>query len=245
MMVLRRLQIILAAVLFLLGLLILTYPDWHGSLTENRMKEEAHIFLQAQTPTAAEEDPQLPVPTETVPIEYADLLEAMQSYNARIWEEKQSGLCDPWSYEQPSFTLGDYGLEDEVFGVLSIPKLELEMPIYLGATYEHMAAGAAHLSQTSLPIGGKNTNAVIAGHRGWYGADCFLNITQLEIGDIVTITNLWDTLTYQVVSNAVIDPDNIEAVHIQPDRELITLLTCHVTVSGGKERYLVFCERTE
>lgn len=36
----------------------------------------------------------------------------------------------PWAYEQPSFKLGDYGLVDEVFGVISIPRLGLEMPIY-------------------------------------------------------------------------------------------------------------------
>ena len=167
----------------------------------------------------------------------------MVNYNNTIWAEKQSGLCDPWSYQQPSFTLGDYGLEDEVFGVVSIPKLDLEMPLYLGATYQHMADGAAHLSQTSIPIGGNNTNCVIAGHRGWKGASYFRNITELEPGDEVIVTNLWGSLTYQVTETKIIQPNDVEAIHIQEGRDMVTLLTCHPYASGGKQRFLVFCDR--
>ena len=94
-------------------------------------------------------------------IRYPELLGAMQAYNETLWFEKQAGLKDPWSYAQPSFSLSEYGLENEIFGVISIPKLDLEMPLYLGATTKHLAAGATHLSQTSLPIGGSNTNCVI------------------------------------------------------------------------------------
>ncbi len=68
------------------------------------------------------------------------------------------------------FDLAEYGIEDGIVGILSIPKMDLELPIYLGATAEHLAGGAAQLSQTSMPIGGENTNCVLAGHQGWYGA---------------------------------------------------------------------------
>ena len=153
-------------------------------------------------------------------------------------------LCDPWSYEQPSFTLGEYGLEDEVFGVISIPRLELELPIYLGATYQHMSDGAAHLTETSLPIGGENTNCVIAGHRGWYGASYFRYITELEVGDEVIITNLWEELRYTVTETKIIAPNDVKEILIQENRELLTLLTCHPYGSGGRPRYVVYCERT-
>jgi len=141
--------------------------------------------------------------------------------------------------------LADYGLESEVFAVLSIPKLNMEMPIYLGATRKHMADGAAQMSETSLPIGGNNTNSVIAGHRGWKGAAYFLYLPDLEEGDLVTITNLWEVLTYQVVDTKVIRPNDVESIHIQPNRDMITLLTCHPPATGGRERYLVYCERIE
>ena len=160
--------------------------------------------------------------------------------------ERQKGLSDPWAYENTSFDLTAYGLETDVFGVLSIPALELEMPLYLGASYDHMAAGAAHfLSQTSLPIGGDNTNCVIAGHRGWSGAPYFLHLDRLTEGDTVILTNLWETLEYTVSEIKIIEPNAVDEILIQGGRELLTLMTCHPPNSGGRFRYLVICERAK
>ena len=117
--------------------------------------------------------------------------------------------------------------------------------IYLGATELHMAAGAAHLSQTSLPIGGMDTNCVIAGHRGYNGARYFRNLDKLHVGDLVTVTNLWETLRYRVCEIRIIDPSDVDEILIQPGRELLTLLTCHPYASGGRQRYVVYCERSE
>ena len=247
----RKIVILIMLLIFAAGLGIMLYPSLQGAITDHRIVQEAHEFLEMletipTKPEAETTEPTEPTePTETEPVLYPELLNAMQSYNQQIWEEKQAGLCDPWSYEQPSFTLGDYGLEDEVFGVITIPRLQLEMPIYLGATYKHMADGAAHLSQTSLPIGGENTNCVIAGHRGWGGASYFRYITELEAGDEVIITNLWGELRYTVTETKIIDPNDVEEILIQQDRELLTLLTCHPYASGGKYRYVVYCERNQ
>lgn len=244
----RKVLILLALLVFIAGLGILLYPALQGVIMDNEMTRQAHAFLEmVETKhTIPEETHSTETePAPTAPILYPDLLEAMESYNQRIWEEKQAGLCDPWAYEQPSFTLGDFGLEDEIFGVISIPKLQLEMPIYLGATYRHMADGAAHLSQTSLPIGGMNTNCVIAGHRGWGGAAYFRYITELEPGDEVIITNLWGEMRYTVSEIKIIAPNDVKEILIQEDRELLTLLTCHPYASGGKYRYVVYCERNQ
>jgi LPXTG-site transpeptidase (sortase) family protein len=37
----------------------------------------------------------------------------------------------------------------------------------------------------------------------------------------------------------------VEKIKIQPNRDLLTLLTCHPYASGGRQRYVVYCERTE
>lgn len=233
--------IILMVLVFLAGLLCFLYPHIQGTVADTQMKHQAHQFLDRLEPVTTA-DPTEAV-TKPVEVPHAELLQAMQEYNSRIWEEKQEGLCDPWSYQQPSFTLGDYGLEDEVFGVISIPSLEVELPLYLGATYQHMADGAAHLSQTSLPIGGNNTNCVIAGHRGWGGASYFRYITELQPGDEVIIINLWGEMTYTVTDTQIIAPNEVDQILIREGRDMITLLTCHPYASGGKQRYLVFCER--
>lgn len=236
--------IILMLLAFLAGFVCLMYPHIQGAVVDARLKRHAQQFIdqiKIQPSTGPTESCESTTSLEEVP--YADLLEAMQVYNQRIWEEKQEGLCDPWSYQQPSFTLGDYGLEGEVFGVIAIPSLELELPLYLGATYQHMADGAAHLSQTSLPIGGNNTNCVIAGHRGWGGASYFRYITELQPGDEVIITNLWGDMIYTVTDIQIIAPNDVDQILIQEGRDMITLLTCHPYASGGKQRFIVFCER--
>ena len=231
--------------LFLLGAAIFFYPYINGMVVNSTLKWEAQQFVDRITNPIEEVDEVMGEETIcTAPEQpYASLREAMEVYNRTIWEEKQEGLCDPWSYQQPSFVLKEYGLADEVFGVISIPKLDLELPLFLGASEEHLSDGAAVLSQTSIPIGGINTNCVIAGHRGWYGASYFLHIDQLQPGDEIIITNLWESLHYTVAETKTIKPNDVEAIHIQKNRELLTLLTCHPPASGGKERMLVFCER--
>lgn len=238
--------IFLMVLLFLAGLTVFLYPYIQKEVVDVEMKSEAQEFVEWASEVLWEEElvpEETQESTEPKEVPYPDLLEAMQEYNERIYAEEQEGLCDPWSYQQPSFTLEEYGLDSEVFGVISIPKLDLEMPLYLGATYQHMADGAAHLSQTSIPIGGMNTNSVIAGHRGWRGASYFRYVTNLEPGDEVIITNLWGSLTYKVTSTKIIQPNDVEKIHIQEGRDMITLLTCHPYASGGKQRFLVFCDR--
>ena len=172
------------------------------------------------------------------------MLAALQAYNQRIYAEKQSALIDLESCEEPAADLTAYGIEDEIIGVLEIPAMELTMPVYLGAYDDHLAAGAAVLGNTSAPIGGANTNCVIAGHRGWKGADYFRHIDKLAVGDTVKLTNLWETLTYTVADIQIIQPHEVEKIKIQPNRDLLTLLTCHPYASGGRQRYVVYCEKT-
>ena len=239
---LKGMIVCMMILLFACGFSIFAYPYIHNYMVERDMQGQIHHFLEQVGTQLTEDNPELTDSPE-LPREYQALWDAMVSYNDAIWEEKQAGLCDPWAYQQPSFTLGEYGLEEEVFGVISIPALNLEMPLYLGATASHMAEGAAHLSQTSLPIGGRNTNCVIAGHRGWNGADYFRYITELQPGDEVMITNLWETLTYRVTDTRIILPNEVEQILIQEGRDMITLLTCHPYASGGKQRFLIFCDR--
>ena len=57
-----------------------------------------------------------------------------------------------------------------MIAALWVPRLNLDLPVYLGASTANMARGGALLGQTSMPLGGANTNTVIAAHRGYYGA---------------------------------------------------------------------------
>ena len=238
--------IALFCAIFLAGLTIALWPELVGiHLTHQAHVAVSEFFdMSAASGTGSGSDVTFEyVDGPTTPRPYAELYEAMKKYNSEIYANGQAGLTDAWAYQEASFDLAAYGVADSAIGVISIPKMDVELPIYLGATYDNMAAGAVHLSQTSLPIGGPDTNCVIAAHRGWYGAPYFRYIDLLEVGDEVYVTNLWETLTYKVSEIKVIEPNDIDEILIQPGRELLTLLTCHPYASGGKYRYAVYCER--
>ncbi len=58
---------------------------------------------------------------------------------------------------------------------------ELHGPLYLGATSDQMSLGAVQLTQTSMPIGGTDTNCVIAAHRGAWSSAMFRDIEDLDL----------------------------------------------------------------
>ena len=143
----------LCAALLLSGLGLLLYPSVNAWLEKRKIGQHVEAFRN--TVTALQQSGGKAVSATATMEEsappYAELLEAMEAYNESIFADKQAGFCDPWSYQAPVFDLAEYGIEDGIVGILSIPKMDLELPIYLGATAEHLASGAAQLSQTSIP----------------------------------------------------------------------------------------------
>lgn len=239
----RRLLVKIGAWLaILLGLAMMLQPTAADWLTRQRNSKTAQQFA-ANTATAADAantDSASQNAEESRP--YPELYAAMQAYNAQICADGQSGLTDAFAYENPPLDLTDYGYDEEVLAMLWIPRLDLELPVYLGASRENMAKGAALLGQTSMPLGGENTNTVLAAHRGYYGAEMLRNVQQIQIGDKITMTTPWDTLVYRVCELKIIQPDDINAVLIQPGRDLLTLTTCH-PYTQNTQRYLVIAER--
>ncbi len=223
----RKLSFMLAALLAVAGVCVMLWPVVTGHTLQTNADEAVQNFLEERKPEQ----------------QYPELLADLQAYNQRIYAERQSSLVDLEACEESAIDLTFYGIDDEIIGVLEIPVMELTMPVYLGASNAHLAAGAAVLGNTSAPIGGDNTNSVIAGHRGWKGADYFRHIDRLRASDTVTLTNLWETLTYTVADIQIIQPHEVEKIKIQQGRDLLTLVTCHPYASGGRQRYVVYCER--
>ena len=226
----RKASFVLAALLAVAGICVMLWPVFTGHRLQSNAATAVQEFL------ADRDEPEQ---------QYPELLADLQAYNRQLYSEKQCNLVDLEACEEPSADLPAYGIDDEIIGVLAIPVIELTMPVYLGASDAHLAAGAAVLGNTSAPIGGVNTNCVIAGHRGWKGADYFRHIDKLTVGDEVVITNLWETLTYTVSDIQIIQPHEVDMIKIQQGRDLLTLLTCHPYASGGRQRYVIYCERTE
>lgn len=231
--------------LFLIGLVLTSYP-FLLTFFFHQQAESTISELRESLDSAAEETP-IDTPdseseNDSAVIPFQSLFQAMQEYNTAIYEAGQASLDSVDSYEAPAIELADYGFSFETVGYISIPAMDVELPLYLGASEAHMSRGAVVLGETSLPIGGENTNCVIAAHRGYRGIPYFREIEQLEVGDAVKITNFWETLEYQVVDWQVVPPDSVDQVLIQEGHDMVTLMTCH-PYRVGTQRYLVYCER--
>ncbi|MDR1815568.1 MAG: class C sortase [Clostridiales Family XIII bacterium] len=214
--------------LFVCGLVVAVFPQVDELAYEHEVSGLKDAYVAYADKGAAKDEEDL-------------LYDRLRRENETLYQTGQAGLTDAFSYEQPAVDLSAYGIEDNCIGFVSIPCIDMELPIYLGANTENMAKGAVHLTQTSYPIGGENTNCVIAAHRGT-SLVMFRNIHKIEIGDEVTITNFRGPLTYRATEIRIIDPSDVDAIRIQPGRDLLTLISCN-PLGHNYERYVVYCER--
>ncbi len=254
----RKFLYALSAMLLLAGLCVMCFPSYRTI----KMKAEGlrefvgvesyraeYAAEQSQSepsqslspePGAEPEDPT--TATEAPNFEskqFLSLWDACVAYNEMLAETAQAGLSAE-TMREPALRLSDYGWKQDAFGYLSIPEAGIKTPVYLGGSLANLDKGGAHLGETSLPIGGDNTHAVIAGHRSWSGAIVFRGIENLKAGDLVYITNPWETLTYEVVTTRIIWPDNTDAIRIQQGEDLLSIFTC---TYPNTRRVLVTCTR--
>ena len=113
-----------------------------------------------------------------------------------------------------------------VMGYITIEKLGVELPLYHGTSDSVLNIACGHMEGTSLPIGGKSTHSVLSAHRGLPHAKLFTDLDKMEVGDVFTITILDRIMTYQVDQIKVVNPNEIDEVHIIDGEDHCTLLTC-------------------
>jgi len=114
----------------------------------------------------------------------------------------------------------------DAMGRVSIPSIDISMPIYHGATEEALARGAGHVYGTSLPVGGPSTHSVITAHSRQGKSGRFNRIRELQIGDEFFITAAGQTMRYVVDRIDTVLPDEVEYLQIIPGEDHVTLLTC-------------------
>lgn len=171
------------------------------------------------------------------------LTDDLKKYNEDV-TKGDANIIDPFSNEDYKGYYDIKGIDkEEVFAYLIIPKLDMKKPIYLDATYKHLDLGVAQVEGTSLPLGGKSTRSVIAGHRGWWGDLMFYNVEKLEAGDDIFIDGRSGLLKYKVTGQEIIDPSEWEKVLPIDGKDMITLLTCHPMRPPRPKRLLINAER--
>lgn len=135
---------------------------------------------------------------------------------------------------------------DDIMCTIEIPKINVDLPVYHDSTNreEKLKNGCVHLANTSLPIGGASTHAVISAHSGYPEQVFFDELDKLQIGDTFKINVLNKTLTYKVCEINIVDPDDSSKLEIENGKDYVTLVTCY-PYSINTHRLCVRGERVE
>lgn len=186
--------------------------------------------------------------SERVQQQESEILDAERN-QAREWNAvpSTSTAIDPWT-GQVDHNTSKYQQYLEQLNILPtmarvrVPSVGIDLPVYHGTDEQTLAQGVGHLFGTDLPVGGEGTHAVLTGHTGIATATLFDNLIDVVEGDLIAVDILGETLTYQVSDINMVLPDQTDAILADPDRDLLTLITC--TPYGiNSHRLLVTGER--
>ncbi len=206
----KNLSTILLVLVFLIGLSLLLYPtvsDYWNSFRQSRAivsYEESVSKLDNNT--------------------YEKILKDAREYNKALSKTgTRLALSDKEieEYEQ-LLNVTDKG----IMGYVEIPVINCKLPIYHGVSESVLQEAIGHLPGSSLPIGGTGTHSVLSGHRGLPRARLFTDLDKVKKGDLFMIRVLDETMTYKVDQISVVEPDELEGLTIEADKDYCTLVTC-------------------
>ena len=113
-------------------------------------------------------------------------------------------------------------LNDNLIGILEIPKLNIKAPVKEGTTQSILKYSVGHFSNSS----NWNGNIALASHnRGDYVAHYFSNIHELVVGDEIIYKTKFGERRYEVVVNKKIDSRDWSVIS-QTAQNKVTLITC-------------------
>lgn len=201
----------LIGVIFILGLILILYPFVtqfvYYEVANKQVDSFQHSVEQIEN------------------IEIEERMRLAAAYNEAVDYRK---ILDPWTSEQKE-GIAEYARMLEVkeqIGYVTLPQISERLPIYAGTSEEILQKGVGHLEGTSLPIGGLSSHSVLTAHRGLPTARLFTDLDKLKIGDVFYVTNMKETLAYEVDSIKVVEPTALEEVRVVDGRDYLTLLTC-------------------
>lgn len=201
---------ILLILIALAGVGLIAYPsfaDWWNSFHQSRAVAS---YMEAVTNLDRNQ--------------YESILKSAEAYNVKL---ANTGFLWKLSEQEEKEYFAELNINDTgIMGYISIPKVNVELPIYHGTDEAVLQIAIGHLSGTSLPVGGATTHCVVSGHRGLPSARLFTDIDKLVEGDHFTMTVLNRTVTYEVDQIRVVEPTDLSDLTIEKGKDYCTLVTC-------------------
>lgn len=216
----RRLSNIAPLVLVVVGLAILLYPTISNFLIEQNASRMIESYGDAVDALSEEER--------------LAILDEAHAYNAALAARAgagSAGEADSASSAESAALLERYNevldLDGNgMMGYISIPSIEVTLPIYHGVEEQVLQEAVGHIEGTSLPVGGMATHAVLSGHRGLPSAKLFTDLDQMQEGELFFIRVLDETFAYQVDGIETVLPSETSSLAIRAGEDRVTLVTC-------------------
>lgn len=228
----------IACLVVLAGVSIFIYPEAASWLSQ---REQSRVTEQVQT--QLQQPPNNDASHRARQFEDADAYNnalasgALYAANANIAIGDGATSAGGFRYDELLDPAGNGFMGRLLYG-----SLDIDLPIYHGTGDKTLERGIGHLEGTSLPVGGVGTRPVLTAHRGLPTATLFDNLDKSEVGDTFTVSVLDRVLTYRVTEVQVIRPDQTEEILAEPQRDLVTLVTC-TPLGINSHRILVTAER--
>ena len=204
----------ISTILFIAGLLLCAYPLVASVMDQNYQQNVIKTYqdeMNQATDAKVQE-------AKKEAIRYNEML---WQANGIIVGNMEQGILGEESYQE-QLNLSGTGM----MGTISIPKINVNLPIYHGVEEEVLVNGVGHLPESSLPVGGENTHCILTGHRGLPNAKLFTRLDEMETGDLFFLTVCGEKLAYQVSEIDIIHPEDVEGLGIQAEKDLVSLITC-------------------
>lgn len=127
--------------------------------------------------------------------------------------------------------------ENDRIGILTIPALMLELPIFNGTSSAVLKKGVGHLSTTVLP--GEEGNSVLSGHRD----TVFKRLNELKIGDQLIVRTQAGTFIYEISRTRIVAKDD-KTVTMPTNHAVLTITTCYpfIYIGDAPERYIIIAD---
>lgn len=204
--------VIAIILLFLIGAGLMIYPDvasWQASRSQAGIIEQYHRTIEE--------------------MQDEDILSHFE--RARAYNDSLTGglIEDPFVLGSGSVIPSDYydilNIRSAM-GVIEIPAIDVNIPIFHGTGYDVLKRGVGHIPETPFPIGQIGKHSVLTGHTGIPSSRLFTDLELLEIGDIFIITVLNERMAYQVDQINVVLPHEVSDLRNVAGQDIVTLVTC-------------------
>lgn len=224
----KRIRVIFCVIIFITGLGIASYPFISNMVAQ---RHASQVVKDYETNVEEMDEEKIDA-----------MKEAAKKYNEQL--SNVVSVDDENENNEQGESYVDLLNIGESLGYITIPKIDVNLPIYNGTSQDVLSKGVGHMEQSSYPLGGESTHCVLTGHRGLPSAVLFTDLDKLEIGDEFYLHVLDEILAYKVDQIKVVEPNESGDLEIIDGKDYCTLVTC-TPYAINSHRLLVRGERTE